>query len=785
MNTTIMKKGLAVFLAVLMLFTSVPITAFAASAPKAPSISVSTGDSAFTVSWKKVKGATGYKVYYTTDSKFKKGIKFVSTKSTKKTVSKLSTCKKYYVRVKSYKTVKKRKKTKQLLSKYSNTVSLTTNVRPSRINSVSGGEATVAVKCTSASKVSGYQVQYATNSKFSGSKYWNSTSPTTTIKKLGGKGGAAQKYYVRVRTYKTYKHKNYYSNWSGSKSVSTKKVTYPNTPLVEDASAGLNFMTVKFMPYGNITGFRVQIATDNQFKKIVKTTSTVSNASVTISGLSENTVYYFRVCSVRNLNGVEYIGSWKVPKDNILKTESSVSKDAPSNIQLQLSNENKTCTASWNALFGSYDSVKYVLQYSTSQAFPNESYATKTISTTSTSCYFPTAYNFSYYVRVKAVVTKSGITYESPWSGTKTITALNPYAVEKAPDISNTNVDLNSFSVTWSAVSNATDYQVQYSKASDFSNAILANTVNLSYTALKLNENTTYYVRVRGFNSKGASNVYGPWSTTKTVKTKQFVVNEGVKIQYSDDDWLYGNKPFAYGFAKIDFEVPESKHDAVYAEYLKNVRKVYAETGITADMNDVEKFLAISKWFECNVSFDKTDPNQFAYEMLRTGKGVCDSFAQLFSDLCYFAGVPCVYVASHNSNHAWNFIKLQGYWYGTDMTYGDGFPAIAVSNSYVSIYSEEFQNDVKGQITYLVPMRLGKQSGDQTIEKYYYNTGVCMPVADSATRKQTVGPLVWNAFYRVAKIKTPSRKTSVYATYDTQEITYTPVTGGSNGNWLY
>ena len=122
-------------------------------------------------------------------------------------------------------------------------------------------------------------------------------------------------------------------------------MTYPNTPLVEDASAGLNFMTVKFLPYGNITGFRVQIATDNQFKKIVKTTSTVSNASVTISGLSENTVYYFRVCSVRNLNGVEYIGSWKMPKDNILKTESSVAKNAPSNVQLQLSNENKTCTA--------------------------------------------------------------------------------------------------------------------------------------------------------------------------------------------------------------------------------------------------------------------------------------------------------------------------------------------------------------------------------------------------------------------------------------------------------
>lgn len=775
MNTTIMKKGLVVFLAVLMLFTSVPITAFAASAPKAPSISVSTGDSAFTVSWKKVKGATGYKVYYTTDSKFKNGIKSVSTKSTKKTVSKLSTCKKYYVRVKSYKTVKKRKKTKQLLSKYSNTVSLTTNVRPSRINSVSGGEATVAVKCTSASKVSGYQVQYATNSKFSGSKYWNSTSPTTTIKKLGGKGGAAQKYYVRVRTYKTYKHKNYYSNWSGSKSVSTKKVTYPNTPLVEDASAGLNFVTVKFMPYGNITGFRVQIATDNQFKKIVKTTSTVSNASVTISGLSENTVYYFRVCSVRNLNGVEYIGSWKVPKDNILKTESSVAKDAPSNIQLQLSNENKTCTASWSALSGSYDSVKYVLQYSTSQAFPNESYATKTVNTTSASCYFPTAYNFNYYVRVKAVVTKSGITYESPWSGTKIITALNPYAVEEAPDICNTNVDLNSFSVTWSAVSNATDYQVQYSKASDFSNAILTNTVNLSYNALKLNENTTYYVRVRGFNSKGSSNVYGPWSTTKTVKTKQFVVNEGVKITLCSDGEIVGDNPFAYGFADIQIFAEDSTRDKEYASHLRNVKKAYAETGITSSMSDVAKYLAITKWISCNLTYNKTDVNHTAAQALENGYTVCDGYAAVLADLCYFAGIPCYFVSSEKYNHAWNAIKLQGNWYYVDMTRSNGFFSIPATSQ------EPYKNYP------LNTMALNPDSEkdlDPFHKKMYKDGGKLSPWGTIETRSN-VGEMAKAEFSTVAKIKTPCRNSGRWASLDKQEIAYTPVTGGSNGNWLY
>lgn len=775
MNTRIMKKGLAVLLAALMLFTSVPITAFAASAPKAPSISVSTGDSAFTVSWKKVKGATGYKVYYTTDSKFKKGIKSVSTKSTKKTVSKLSTCKKYYVRVKSYKTVKKRKKTKQLLSKYSNTVSLTTNVRPSYVSSVSGGEATLTVKCASASKVTGYQVQYATNSKFSGSKYWNSTTASTTIKKLGGKGGAAQKYYVRVRTYKTYKGKNYYSNWSGSKSASTKKVTYPNTPLVDEASAGLNFVTVKFLPYGNITGFRVQVATDNQFKKIVKTTSTVSNASVTVSGLAENTVYYFRVCSVRNLNGIEYIGSWKVPKDNVLKTESSVAKDAPSNIQLQLSNENKTCTASWSALSGSYDSVKYVLQYSTSQAFPNESYATTTVSTTSTSCYFSTAYNFSYYVRVKAVVAKSGKTYESPWSGTKIVTALNPYAVEKAPAISNTNVDLNSFSVTWGAVSNATDYQVQYSKASDFSNAILANTVDLSYTALKLNENTMYYVRVRGFNSKGVSNVYGPWSTTKTVKTKQFVVNEGVKITLCSDGEIVGDKPFAYGFADIQIFAEDSTRDKEYASHLRNVRKAYAETGVTSSMSDVAKYMAITKWISCNLTYNKTDVNHTAARALENGYTVCDGYAAVLADLCYFAGIPCYFVSSEQYNHAWNAIKLQGNWYYVDMTRSNGFFSIPATSQ------ESYKNYPLNTMT-LNPD--SKKDLDQFHKKMYKDSGKLSPWGTVETRSD-VGEMAKAEFSTVAKIKTPCRISDRWTTLDTQEIAYTPVTGGSNGNWLY
>ena len=68
----------------------------------------------------------------------------------------------------------------------------------------------------------GYEIQYATNSKFSRAKKVTVTNNKTdkkTISKLSGK----KKYYVRVRSYTTVKGKKYYGAWSSTKSVTTKK----------------------------------------------------------------------------------------------------------------------------------------------------------------------------------------------------------------------------------------------------------------------------------------------------------------------------------------------------------------------------------------------------------------------------------------------------------------------------------------------------------------------------------------------------------------------------------
>lgn len=56
------------------------------------------------VVYKAVSGAEGYEIQYSTDSKFKKGVKTVkaNAKTTKVTINKLSLKKKYYVRVRAY-----------------------------------------------------------------------------------------------------------------------------------------------------------------------------------------------------------------------------------------------------------------------------------------------------------------------------------------------------------------------------------------------------------------------------------------------------------------------------------------------------------------------------------------------------------------------------------------------------------------------------------------------------------------------------------------------------------
>ena len=99
--------------------------------PKGTGVSkVTAAKKGFKVTWKKQKTqTTGYQVQYSTDKNFKKNNKTVTiskNSTTSKSVGKLKAKKKYYVRVRTYKTVKFGGKRVKLYSGWSKAKSVTT-----------------------------------------------------------------------------------------------------------------------------------------------------------------------------------------------------------------------------------------------------------------------------------------------------------------------------------------------------------------------------------------------------------------------------------------------------------------------------------------------------------------------------------------------------------------------------------------------------------------------------------------------------------------------------------
>jgi hypothetical protein len=107
---------------------------------------------------------------------------------------------------------------------YTGTVTKTFKINPAKqeIQKLTAKSKAFFVDWAQKGSATGYEIQYATNSKFTSAKkvtITNNKTDKTTVSKLSGK----KKYYVRVRSYTTVKGTKYYGAWSASKSVTTKK----------------------------------------------------------------------------------------------------------------------------------------------------------------------------------------------------------------------------------------------------------------------------------------------------------------------------------------------------------------------------------------------------------------------------------------------------------------------------------------------------------------------------------------------------------------------------------
>ncbi len=116
-------------------------------------------------------------------------------------------------------------------------------------------------------------------------------------------------------------------------------------------------------------------------------------------------------------------------------------------------------------------------------------------------------------------------------------------------------------------------------------------------------------------------------------------------------------------------------------------------------MNDFQKAVVIHDYICTLAAYpalvgengEDLDKNIYhsAYGFFYDRNIVCAGYSLIYSYIMNQLGIDCCYVASVDMKHAWNKIKIDGYWYNVDLTFDD-FDFIAQRNTYGSVKHDCF-----------------------------------------------------------------------------------------------
>lgn len=174
------------------------------------------------------------------------------------------------------------------------------------ITSLSAKDNGFTVKWKKKTKITGYQIQYSTSSKFSmkNTKTVKIKKAKTVSKKIT-KLKVAKKYYVRIRTYKIVNKKTYYSNWSKKKCVTTKSST-PISTATTTTQAHCKNNNNHSMSCGNMgKWFTSKSDIDDYWEEVVQTYSKqYENGEITWETYCKKSPYGYECWSC------SYCGKW-------------------------------------------------------------------------------------------------------------------------------------------------------------------------------------------------------------------------------------------------------------------------------------------------------------------------------------------------------------------------------------------------------------------------------------------------------------------------------------------
>ncbi len=265
--------------------------------PSAPTANAASGltSTGFTANWSSASGATGYRLDVSTSSTFSSYVSGYQDLDmgnvASRSVSGLNASTTYYYRVRAY--------NGGGTSANSGTIDVTTLPNPPSTptaNTASGLTSNgFTANWSSTSGATGYRLDVSTSSAFSSyvSGYQDLDMSNVTSRSVSGLS-AGTTYYYRVRAYN--------SGGTSGNSGTITVTTLPNPPSAPTANAasGLtsNGFTANWSSASGATGYRLDVSTSSTFGSYVSGYQDLDMSNVTtrsVSGLSANTPYYYRV----------------------------------------------------------------------------------------------------------------------------------------------------------------------------------------------------------------------------------------------------------------------------------------------------------------------------------------------------------------------------------------------------------------------------------------------------------------------------------------------------------
>ena len=244
--------------------------------------------------------------------------------------------------------------------------------------------------------------------------------------------------------------------------------------------------------------------------KTVKTITNANKTTYTRTGLKIATTYKYRVKAYVNVGTEQQYSDYSSVRN--VKTLSTLAKPV---VTTEVKSYSKI-QLSWERVWGA---TGYQIQrYNTS----TKKYQTvQTITSGKTLTYINTGLSekTTYKYRVRAFAKKSGETVYSSYSAA---VSAKTSARVSTPKLTVSTKSYTSLKLSWSAISNASGYEIQRYDSSS-KKYVTVKTITsgstTAYTNTYLNSNTTYKYRIRAYRVISGKKYYSYYSTVQSAKT--------------------------------------------------------------------------------------------------------------------------------------------------------------------------------------------------------------------------------------------------------------------------